>query len=308
MKALIRRAREEGPRRPPAASGGYGEAQRPAGLGASAASSSVLAAPLQQPLPTVAALPVLTDETRVGGLPSVHLLEEWCPADLEEELLSRLRAASDAGHFVQLRGKRTARFGGDVGPPFAPEPLPLFLEQLSRAVDAVGAFPAGASANHVLVNHYRPGEGIMPHTDGPAYHPVAVILSLGSAAVFDFWRDHADAAGRGPPALSLLLPPRSLLIFSDEAYGGHLHGIADRRFDALMGAGAARVANWRDAERKRWASQEGGWFSKQVEDPESEAPSLRRAERYSLTIRHVPLTAAPAGATTADAPAPLQET
>lgn len=34
----------------------------------------------------------------------------------------------------------------------------------------------GARPNHVLVNAYQPGQGIMPHEDGPLYHPAVAIL------------------------------------------------------------------------------------------------------------------------------------
>ena len=32
-------------------------------------------------------------------------------------------------------------------------------------------FTSGKRPNHVLVNEYLPGQGIMPHTDGPLFHP-----------------------------------------------------------------------------------------------------------------------------------------
>lgn len=32
--------------------------------------------------------------------------------------------------------------------------------------------------NHVLVNEYQPGQGIMAHQDGPLYTPAVAILSL----------------------------------------------------------------------------------------------------------------------------------
>ncbi|KAI8526450.1 hypothetical protein RHMOL_Rhmol13G0308400 [Rhododendron molle] len=92
-----------------------------------------------------------------------------------------------------------------------------------------------------------------PHQDGPAYLPVVAILSLGSPVVMDFTphsslkmctntviKDVEDkfpdgGAGdletekglNGHHAFSVLLMPRSLLIFKDEAYSDYLHGIKD---------------------------------------------------------------------------------
>mmetsp|Transcript_67124 Transcript_67124/g.175997 ORF Transcript_67124/g.175997 Transcript_67124/m.175997 type:complete len:290 (+) Transcript_67124:70-939(+) len=283
LKALIRKAKQEN-----------GDAKSPAG--AAGAPSPALAERLEEvaSLALPPALTLVTAESAVGSLPTVCLLEEWLPPEAESQLLANFRAR--AHDFVQLRGKRTARYGGNPGPPFEPEPLPSWLAQLCEAVAATTSEldPGASCPNHVLVNHYRPGEGIMPHTDGPAYTPRAVIVSLGSAAVFDFWTDHAHAASGRPPALSLLVPPRSLLLFIGEAYSGHLHGIADRRYDDLGGA----VANWSpEARAHRTAS--GGrpdWARRQLESAacpeEAELPAscgLRREERISLTIRHVPL-------------------
>eukprot|EP00408_Alexandrium_pacificum_P050170 CAMPEP_0171244012 /NCGR_PEP_ID=MMETSP0790-20130122/46606_1 /TAXON_ID=2925 /ORGANISM="Alexandrium catenella, Strain OF101" /LENGTH=266 /DNA_ID=CAMNT_0011711069 /DNA_START=49 /DNA_END=846 /DNA_ORIENTATION=+ len=245
VKALIRRAKKEG-------------AAEPDGGGQ--------AAPLaEDPLPLPASLPALGEESHIGGFPQVHLVEEWLPLGAEAWLLRTLRARPR--DFARLRGKRTARYGGDPGPPFLPEPLPPWLSQLCAAVTPAVAAAAGASAgevsapNHVLVNHYQPGDGIMPHTDGPAYEPRAAILSLGSAAVFGFWRDHAHAASSDPPALSLLLPPRSLLLFSGEAYSAHLHGIADHLYDELHPG----LANWTAAARARASAT--GWAQRQLDLP-----------------------------------------
>ena len=38
--------------------------------------------------------------------------------------------------------------------------------------------------NHVLVNEYKPGDGIMPHTDGPAYVPIVATITTGGAQDF----------------------------------------------------------------------------------------------------------------------------
>lgn len=78
---------------------------------------------------------------------------------------------------------------------------------------------------------------MQPHQDGPAYFPVVAILSLGSPVVMDFTPhsrlkscadelteniDDKDSNGttHQPHPFSILLMPRSLLIFKDEAYSG----------------------------------------------------------------------------------------
>ena len=78
-------------------------------------------------------------------------------------------------------------------------------------------FPADKRPNHALVNQYGRFDGIMRHTDGPAYFPTVAIISLGSPCIFDF-------ESPGGLEQSVLLPARSLLVFEGEAYKGR-HGI-----------------------------------------------------------------------------------
>lgn len=296
MKALLRRAKQDAVA--PTATAVTTPLEEAADVDESGKLSLLL------PMP----LPPLDDSCLVPcGPPRVLLFEEWLPLEAEAQLLAILRSPGRNGDFVQLRGKRTARYGGDPTPPFTPEPLPPWLVTLCEALAASMATNGvdchrDPAPNHVLVNHYQPGEGIMPHTDGSAYAPKAAILSLGSATVFNFWRDHTHVArGEGPehepPTLSLLLPPRSLLVFSEEAYRSHLHGIAARRYDDLD----AIVANWTREEQARWAVPGAPtWAQQQLEPPPGEAwaehqleptrlaGSLCRGERFSLTMRYVP--------------------
>eukprot|EP00536_Pseudo-nitzschia_multiseries_P006537 jgi/Psemu1/304234/fgenesh1_kg.140_\ len=47
-------------------------------------------------------------------------------------------------------------------------------------------FPSSSPPNHVLLNEYQPGQGILPHTDGPLYQDCTATLSLGSDVVIEF--------------------------------------------------------------------------------------------------------------------------
>ncbi|CDO77484.1 hypothetical protein BN946_scf184902.g18 [Trametes cinnabarina] len=159
-----------------------------------------------------------------------------------------------------------------------------------------------------------------PHEDGPAYHPVVATLSLGSHAVFHYYKYKSDddtattpdassqaersagtttaagpmsATGSGKPIdprpiLSLLLEPRSLVITTSALYTAHLHGIdevQEDRFDVADGrAPRERIANFdmlRTEEAKE-AIANGG--------------TLVRGMRFSLTCRDVEKVAAGGGA------------
>jgi hypothetical protein len=98
---------------------------------------------------------------------------------------------------------------------------------------------AGVDMNHVLVNEYQPGQGIMHHTDGPRYTPFVLIVSLESSVLMSFKRrlhsHEIGSAGTGAdmPVFCVLLEPRSAFIFSNEAYSCFLHGIDDNLHDVF---------------------------------------------------------------------------
>jgi len=132
--------------------------------------------------------------------------------------------------------------------------------------DQLGLFqdaPHGAP-NHVLINEYRPGQGIMPHEDGAAYFPLVATISLGSAIVLDIYEknhlhtnnhnnnttnnddkdysmsnigneetddDHSFHRNRKPPRFRILQEPRSLLVMTGTLYTGYLHGITETEVD-----------------------------------------------------------------------------
>ena len=96
------------------------------------------------------------------------------------------------------------------------EPMPSWLSELISKIERQcdGFFPA--SPNHVLINEYLPGQGIMvralarctsriaagrsfagrslaqPHEDGPYYQPFVAIVSLESPLVIDVFKKRPD--------------------------------------------------------------------------------------------------------------------
>ncbi|CAI8021262.1 Alpha-ketoglutarate-dependent dioxygenase alkB homolog 6 [Geodia barretti] len=159
------------------------------------------------------------------------------------------------------------------------EPMPKWLSDCRERVKDLGVF-GDKTPNHVLVNEYTPGQGIMPHEDGPLYHPVVTTISLGSHTLLDFYKslsntDHQDtthdASYESRYIFSLLLEPRSLLVLQNDMYTRYLHGISQREKDTV--SDQQRVAN-----------------GSRLGQPLSFAEELNRSTRVSLTIRHVPKT------------------
>ena len=105
--------------------------------------------------------------------------------------------------------------------------------------------------------------------DGPIYHKRVAILSLRGSVRLNFYRTLSDSADRENDrcALSLLVEPRSLLVFTDELYTDYWHGITEVESDLITD----KVVN-RDA------------CSKIVGEEVQ-----RERTRLSLTVRHVPL-------------------
>lgn len=107
--------------------------------------------------------------------------------------------------------------------------FPLWLDTICDSLASSGFVFRSIEPNHVLINRYEYGEGILHHTDGPSYHDRVAIISLQSSCLFTFRQriesQHIGHAVVGEDVVSLVLEPNSLLVFSGSAYNKHLHGI-----------------------------------------------------------------------------------
>ncbi|XP_021297411.1 alpha-ketoglutarate-dependent dioxygenase alkB homolog 6 isoform X2 [Herrania umbratica] len=188
----------------------------------------------------------------VGDLPTLIYIPDFITDSEQAQLLNNIYQAP-VSKWKSLKNRRLQNWGGVVHEKgLLPQDLPPWLAKITeRIYEGSGLFPS--AINHVLINEYLPNQGIMPHQDGPAYYPVVAILSLGSPVVMDFTphprlqsckRTLKENVGdkisnRGAVAIeandgsynhcpfSVLLIPRSLLIFKDDAYSDYLHGIED---------------------------------------------------------------------------------
>jgi hypothetical protein len=165
-------------------------------------------------------------------------------------------------------------------------------------------FPAHLPPNHVLINYYQPGEGIMHHTDGPLYHDRVVILSFGFPAIMSFHprlssaqigassnvvnaekqsdRDEISSCGSN---FSIMLRPNSMLYFSKDAYASYMHGIDiwdpctletwTKSFDSYV-SNITDVVDKTSGGNDRGTTQGGG-----------ELCTDASCVRISLTIRHM---------------------
>jgi 2OG-Fe(II) oxygenase superfamily len=86
--------------------------------------------------------------------------------------------------------------------------------------------------NHFLINEYKGAIGIMPHTDGPLYHPYVSIVSLGCPILFKFFAD-IDAFYSEDAEEVLLVEDGSLFIFEKDMYHKRLHSINEIAFESF---------------------------------------------------------------------------
>uniref|UniRef100_A0A7S1GBR1 Fe2OG dioxygenase domain-containing protein n=1 Tax=Bicosoecida sp. CB-2014 TaxID=1486930 RepID=A0A7S1GBR1_9STRA len=174
------------------------------------------------------------------GLPSVAYYPDFVTPEEEGELLASTYLAAAPWH--PLRKRRLQMYGGTpAAEGMRAQPLPPFMHACARALVEAGVFAADAPPNHVLLNEYEPGQGIMPHKDGPLYHPVVAILSLRSSCCLDFWPSlEASSREGGAPVASVLCRPRSLLVFREAAYTDVWHSIRERDADPITDTVANR--------------------------------------------------------------------
>nr|XP_008534459.1 PREDICTED: alpha-ketoglutarate-dependent dioxygenase alkB homolog 6 isoform X3 [Equus przewalskii]XP_008534460.1 PREDICTED: alpha-ketoglutarate-dependent dioxygenase alkB homolog 6 isoform X3 [Equus przewalskii] len=103
--------------------------------------------------------------------PVIYYVPDFISKDEEEYLLRQVFNAPKP-KWTQLSGRKLQNWGGLPHPRgMVPERLPLWLQRYVDKVSDLSLF-GGLPANHVLVNQYLPGEGIMAFTSlSPAGEP-----------------------------------------------------------------------------------------------------------------------------------------
>ncbi|TFK29183.1 hypothetical protein FA15DRAFT_664504 [Coprinopsis marcescibilis] len=233
-------------------------------------------------------------------VPGVIYLAEFISEEEEEHLIRKIKESSQQ-KWKALANRRLQIWGGEITPKgtLCRQPLPDFVDtypDLVSRIKATGMFPDSPhkQPNHIIMNEYLPGQGIMPHEDGPVYHPVVATLSLGSHCVFNYYKykDHdpdpsssSSGVGRAVdmnPVFSLLLERRSLVISFSDMYTSHLHGIDEKTEDFIVSnasqpseaSTAIRIDNFH-------------LIQNDIKETIQKGQPLKRETRWSLTCRDV---------------------
>ncbi|KAK2460452.1 hypothetical protein APHAL10511_007617 [Amanita phalloides] len=242
------------------------------------------------------------DFARIPGSNGVWYIPNFVTSDEEEYLIRKINETAHQ-KWKELSNRRLQIWGGEItqkGILFA-QPLPPFLKiypNIMARLKATGAFESSphGGPNHIILNEYLPGQGIMPHEDGPIYHPVVATISLGSHSVLHYYQYAEESGltgnntslGKGRvtssiPVMSLFLERRSLVITTDEMYASHLHGIEDTDRDEFTPGSLVHLP---DGSVRKLANRDF-LTDEDVLEVLRHGGLLRRTVRYSLTCRDV---------------------
>lgn len=113
-------------------------------------------------------------------------------------------------------------------------PLPDWLSSFSKKLHDNGIFPS--IPDQVIVNEYRPGQGISAHIDCvPCFAGTIASLSLGSPCIMEFSNPKTGEKK------SIVLEDRSLVVLSGPARYEWQHAIPARKSDIINGARTERA-------------------------------------------------------------------
>ncbi|ALC38614.1 CG6144 [Drosophila busckii] len=201
--------------------------------------------------------------------PTVFYIPNFLTSDQEQSILSHIERTPKP-RWTQLLNRRLINYGGVPHPNgMIAEEIPEWLQNYVDKVNNLGVFES-QKANHVLVNEYLPGQGILPHTDGPMFYPIISTISCGAHTVLELTKRGSNGESTGDVMFKLLLEPRSLLILKETLYSDYLHAISEISEDTLCD----RICNFNQCEN-----------TYKIGDH-----LVRRTPRISLTIRNVPKT------------------
>ncbi|KAI1426094.1 hypothetical protein F5Y12DRAFT_307920 [Xylaria sp. FL1777] len=201
-------------------------------------------------------LPQSLDHARVLQLPcAAFYISEFITEDEEKLILGKI-ASAPKPRWKQLSRRRLQTWPSDlINNKLVAAPLPSWLEEpivtrllsLHLEKDAASKSHIFSDSphkrpNHVLINEYPPGIGIMPHKDGAAYHPIVATVSLGGSICLNIHEMKEDGTLNKTPIRRILQEPRSLLITTADLYTDYLHGIDDITEDTELSE--QTIANW----------------------------------------------------------------
>lgn len=228
---------------------------------------------------------------RVGPLSDVFYIPDYITEEEEGQIVQCVQQTPDA--FKSKLEKRTCQEWGcsmceACQQSFVADTnMPRWVEQVTDVLVHDGLFSPAIFPNSVRIHEYGKTDGIGPHVDGPIYVPLVTVLSAASTSVMQFFprvgAPYADpmehykdtfrfkdgTIGSQSPLISVVLEPRSLLIFRGDVYYHHPHGIPDDEvIDLTSKSASGEVVNRRLLKN-------------------GDIKEVRKQYRVSITTRHL---------------------
>jgi alkylated DNA repair protein alkB homolog 6 len=185
----------------------------------------------------------ILDSCQIGTAENIYYVPNAIESVTELYLTESVAfsGSSRKNAWIQLKNRRLQSWGKNItGEVQDDDILPGWLQDIASALVDTAIFKDTDLPDHVLINEYSAGDGILHHTDGPLYRDVVAILSLGSPCLMTFKKkleSHDIGSGDMGDVFSVVLQPRSLLVFTDSVYSHFMHGIDCRTRD-IVGASA----------------------------------------------------------------------
>lgn len=107
--------------------------------------------------------------------------------------------------------------------------LPDWVKPLTDRLVSVGLFES--RPDQLIVNEYKPGQGIAPHIDRNCFGPVVAAVSLGSDCIMKLYPPKADET----EALDFIVLRKSLMAYRGKGRYHYRHGIPLRKTDTQDG-------------------------------------------------------------------------
>lgn len=160
--------------------------------------------------------------------PTVFYVPDFISEEEEAHIVKNVYAAPKP-KWTCLSSRRLQDYGGvphknGMIPEKIPEWLQLYMDKISNYDPFNGNKP-----NHVLINEYLPGQGIMPHTDGPLFYPAVTTISCGSHASLEILEGDVNRKR----VCQIFLERRSLIMWRDDVYSNYLHSISQNNEDVI---------------------------------------------------------------------------
>lgn len=168
---------------------------------------------------------------REGG---ARYLADFISPDEEADLLAAINAADeswrdDLRRRVQHYGYRYDYTMRDISGDDRLGALPSWVNGVCARLVQQNIFVA--EPDQLIVNEYKQGQGIAPHTDRDCFGPVIASLSLDSDCMMEIRPDGKCKESR----FDIVLQRRSLVVFQGISRDAWQHGIAPRWSDKQNG-------------------------------------------------------------------------